>query len=79
MTMIGRYRPECPRWWRGCLACREFMADRIRFCRAWNRRIYGVSVVEVVSEPDDPRAWWGYGQKKAPAGKPGLKKKVSLE
>ena len=35
----------CPRYWRGCFSCPEFMRTEIFFCRKANRVRYGVEVV----------------------------------
>ncbi len=40
----------CPRYWRGCFSCPEFMRDQIFFCRKANRVRYGVEVVPVDTE-----------------------------
>ena len=40
----------CPRYWRGCFSCPEFMRDQIFFCRKANRVRYGSDVVSVDDE-----------------------------
>lgn len=39
------YAAWCADWWRGCFACPDFMPERVRFCRRWNRAVHGVDVV----------------------------------
>lgn len=43
--LVPDYAAWCPRWWKGCLECPDFMRDRIRFCRKWNLTFCGVEVV----------------------------------
>ena len=40
----------CPRYWRGCFSCPEFLRDQIFFCRKANRVRYGSDVVSVDDE-----------------------------
>lgn len=64
------YAAWCADWWRGCFACPEFMPERVRFCRKWNRAVHGVDVVELSCQPaprqETGRAWW-CGRKEAAA------------
>lgn len=41
------YAAFCPDYFRGCFACPDFLRDRVRFCRKWNRTFNGVDVVEL--------------------------------
>lgn len=71
------YAAFCPDYFRGCFACPDFLRDRVRFCRKWNRTFNGVDVVELeiidgadaspLPEPARPeedtgRGWWTYGR-----------------
>lgn len=47
--VVPDYATFCPAYWRGCFACPEFMVDKVRFCRKWNRAFYGVDVVSPAS------------------------------
>ena len=77
----GRLKPDyaafCPDYFRGCFACPDFLRDRVRFCRKWNRTFNGVDVVELeiidgadasplpepaLMEEDTGRGWWTYGR-----------------
>ena len=40
----------CPRYWRGCFSCPEFMRSEIFFCRRANRVRYGSDVASVDDE-----------------------------
>lgn len=77
-SSLPDYAAFCPRWWRECFSCLDYLgAEHIRFCRAHNRRHHGSEVVALVSEEAGeavlPRqapaaqggAWWN-GRK--PAG-----------
>lgn len=44
---VPDYAAFCPDYFRGCFFCPEFMPDRVRFCRKWNRIFNGVDVVEL--------------------------------
>ena len=72
------YAAFCPDCFRGCFACPDFLRDRVRFCRKWNRTFDGVDVVELeiidgeegfslpakkpLPEQDTGRGWWTYGR-----------------
>lgn len=43
--LVPDYAAWCPRWWKGCLECPDFMRDRVRFCRKWNLAFCGAEVV----------------------------------
>lgn len=70
-ALVPDYGAWCPDWWRGCFACPDFLRDRLRFCRKWNRVFHGAEGVDVVMdreadaapEPDGGRSWWTYGRK----------------
>lgn len=56
----------CPRYWRGCFDCPEFMRYQIFFCRRANRVRYGVEVVPLEEERTVKAsmrrgAWWNRG------------------
>ena len=53
---VPDYTVFCPRYWQGCFVCPDFMPDMIRFCRSWNRAVYGVDVVELVTERDEQKS-----------------------
>ena len=73
--------PDCAAWcegyYRGCFSCPDFMPDKVRFCRKWNRTFNGADVVELevvdgadaspltepaLMEEDTGRNWWTYGR-----------------
>lgn len=71
------YAAWCDAYHRGCFACPDFLRDRVRFCRKWNRTFNGVDVVELeiidgadasplpepaLPEEDTGRGWWTYGR-----------------
>ncbi len=47
--LVPDYASFCPTWWRSCFQCPDFLRDRLRFCRRWNRAVYGVDVANVVT------------------------------
>ena len=74
---VPDYAAFCPDYFRGCFFCPEFMPDRVRFCRKWNRAFNGEDAVEleVVDgeegaslfqkkplKEDTDRNWWTYGR-----------------
>ncbi len=71
------YAAWCDAYHQGCFACPDFLRDRVRFCRKWNRTFNGVDVVELeiidgadasplpepaLPEEDTGRGWWTYGR-----------------
>ncbi len=50
---VPDYAAWCGEWWRGCFACSDFLPDKVRFCRKWNRAFHGVDVVSVASMSTD--------------------------
>ena len=50
------YAAWCADWWRGCFTCPEYMPERVRFCRKWNREVYGVDVVSLSGLPTQNEA-----------------------
>lgn len=60
-NVLPGYSKWCADWWQGCFACPDFMPEKVRFCRRWNRAAHGVDVVEVcqpTSRQDTDLAWW---------------------
>lgn len=72
------YAAWCDAYHQGCFACPDFLRDKVRFCRKWNRTFNGVDVVELeiidgadasplpepaLPEEDKGRNWWTYGRK----------------
>ena len=41
------YAAWCPRYFRSCFECPDYLPDKLRFCRAWNRAFHGADVVNV--------------------------------
>lgn len=44
---VPDYAAWCPRYYRGCFECPDYLPDKLRFCRAWNRSFHGMDVVTV--------------------------------
>lgn len=49
-VLVPDHAAFCPAYWRGCFECPDFLRDRLRFCRKWNRAFHGVDVVELITE-----------------------------
>ena len=79
---VPGYAAFCPDYFQGCFSCPDFMPDKVRFCRKWNRTFNGADVVELeavdgadaspltepaLPEQDTGRNWWTYGRKKSTA------------
>ena len=71
------YAAWCDAYHQGCFACPNFLRDKVRFCRKWNRTFNGVDVVELeiidgeegaadarnLKNQDAGGGWWTYGRK----------------
>lgn len=60
----------CPRYWRGCFSCPDFMLTEVFFCRRANVARYGVEVVPMETGREvkagmkkNSRCWWVNGRK----------------
>ena len=49
-VLVPDYGTFCPDWWKGCFQCQNFLPDKVRFCRKWNRTFNGADVVELIIE-----------------------------
>lgn len=74
---IPDYAAFCPAYWEGCFSCPDFLRDRVRFCRKWNRTFNRVDAVELevveeeekfypypkkIMQKNTDRNWWTYGR-----------------
>lgn len=50
------YAAFCSAWHQGCFACPNFLRDKVRFCRKWNRTFTGADVVELITEGEEGAA-----------------------
>lgn len=50
------YAAFCSAWHQGCFACPDFLPDKVRFCRKWNRTFTGADVVELITEGEEGAA-----------------------
>lgn len=46
------YAAWCDAYHQGCFACPDFLRDKVRFCRKWNRTFNGADVVELLIEEE---------------------------
>lgn len=46
-VVVPDYAAWCADYFQGCFACPDFLRDKVRFCRKWNRTFHGADVVDL--------------------------------
>lgn len=46
-VVVPDYAAWCAGYFQGCFACPDFLRDKVRFCRKWNRTFHGADVVDL--------------------------------